>query len=320
MQDHLKWGFMILSAEGYLELSERSWIPMADLPELMTFCAGNVHTAQVILDHVDKAKAKLPLSLFAHERLTFHAFEQLLVQLVDQRVLFERGTTEFTSVYAQLSNPVVCQYLVSQNVERSNRQKLQKFLAQWRLCHARSALNAWIARTNARKQARAVLEYAFVTQLWNFQHQGFQKWQRVAICSVCASEIQRFYRGYRGRVEAAHVAATIEASYLIQKKYRERSSWLMFIKFAQLQARKAIVIQVPTSEYFYRTCVRTFIILECSLENLSLENLSRKARSSPSSTCGLATLSKRDEEDSTGATGNASKASLTCHFVHSSRF
>ncbi|OQR99736.1 hypothetical protein ACHHYP_04644 [Achlya hypogyna] len=101
----------------------------------------------------------------------------------------------------------------------------------------------WIDFVEMRRRARQTAIRCLVLMSTSKQANAFDLLRAHAMEDVAASEIQRIYRGMRGRIRYLSVLGTYEAAVAIQRIYRQRGDFLKYLKRLRMQSRFAIKIQ-----------------------------------------------------------------------------
>ncbi|CAK4429709.1 unnamed protein product [Aphanomyces euteiches] len=117
--------------------------------------------------------------------------------------------TPYTSYFVELMSPQIRQYVFHMRKFDKDRMKCRKFLSHYQLKSLR-------------------------------QH---------AMDHVAAIEIQRIFRGYRGRQQFLKVLTTLQAVLTIQRLYRDRGHFLHCVKELKRKSRQAIKIQARLRVY-----------------------------------------------------------------------
>lgn len=175
-------------------------------------------------------------------RVSYRRFKLLLQQPPLQALLSH--ATMHTSYFDELSSPLYRDYVVKLRTKEHNIRAIKRLRYYHSTKIQRSCFHRWQDTVRIRKQTRSRMmemcgRLAHVKRQW-----AFIALQRHAMVSIAAIEIQRLYRGYRGRCQADAQWRVVQAAIAVQGAFRMRSHFVRFIKDTKKRNLRAIRIQV----------------------------------------------------------------------------
>ena len=241
IEDHLKWGFMVLCSAVHLEIDEKSSISKDEMYNLFTFVTGNLEVASFVLDRVYDAQKLLPYELFSKSRVTYHAFCLVLQQPPVSEIL--QQASENTCFFIELMHPVVRDYIYTTVKQHTDLKKMQIFIDYYMNLRAHRAMNSWHEFVELRQNARAAAHQAFKALTTGKLECGMQRWRRITMCQVAALEIQRVVRGHFGREKANIQYDKRNAAISIQRRFRGHNFLAKYMKRMRMFSKHSITIQ-----------------------------------------------------------------------------
>ncbi|KAF0747113.1 hypothetical protein AaE_007856, partial [Aphanomyces astaci] len=234
-------GFQLFSSPGLLDDSPHLWITRHDLYNIFNFAASSHVCCRVINQRIAQADNALPQSVLIRSQIQYEHF----CQLQDHPVLHEvfETATQCTTYFIELMSPQIRQFVFQRRKFDKDRSKCRKFLSYYHTKSLRLCWALWLDQVQYRRHARRTVLRAMDQIAMSSRFQAFDKLRQHALRLVAATEIQRVYRGMRGRQRFLGAFTTLQAVLSIQRLYRDRGQFLKFVKLLKLKSKHAIKIQ-----------------------------------------------------------------------------
>jgi hypothetical protein len=279
MREHLIWAFSVFSSSGCLELNDSDAIDAGDVTVMLTHSTRNPAAAHLVADRVrltivtpasqehyepvticfaqiQAALGMLPsirattLSLCSNSftaaisssRMTYRVFKRLL-QLPPLRTLVNHRLTPHTTVLDELSVSVYRDFVYRARRREHNRRVLRRLRYFHETKIARLCFHTWARYARGRKAARTAMKFASSITARIKQHAAFGALRRHALASIAALEIQRVFRGMRGRMRAEEAWRQMQAVLAVQGAFRMRAHFTRHLRKLRRQNLLAIRIQ-----------------------------------------------------------------------------
>jgi hypothetical protein len=186
-------------------------------------------------------------------RITHKTFRELIAQ-EPLSVLFDQADA-YTSYYDELSSPVYRKYIVKIRKKHSDLRKARRFRFMYDTRDVRKCFFQWQNVTQIRRRTRLILKDAMDQMVKCKCQWAFRKLQQYSIQFFCVSEIQRVFRGFRGRQKAAEKYTYVQAVMKVQHAYRGRSTFVRhsreLVQRNLLSIRIQVKVLVATSFIFF---------------------------------------------------------------------
>ncbi|KAH9092846.1 hypothetical protein Ae201684P_008513 [Aphanomyces euteiches] len=234
-------GFQLFSSPGVLDDAPHLWISRDDLYCIFNFSASSHACSRIINQRIAQADIQLPQSVLNRSRIQYEHF-CLLQDHPMVHSLFGPATP-YTSYFVELMSPQIRQYVFHMRKFDKDRMKCRKFLSHYQLKSLRQTWARWNQVVESRRQARRACLRAMALLATSSRQKAFDKLCQHAMDHVAAIEIQRIFRGYRGRQQFLKVLTTLQAVLTIQRLYRDRGHFLHCVKELKRKSRQAIKIQ-----------------------------------------------------------------------------
>ncbi|KAF0687915.1 Aste57867_20407 [Aphanomyces stellatus] len=238
---YLWFGFQLFASPGYLDDSPDLWITRHDLYSIYNFASGSHACSRVINQRIAQADTKLPTSILNRSHIHYEHV-CLLSNQTPLQALFAM-CTNYTSYFLELTSPLVRHYVFQQRKFDKDRLKCRKFLSYYHNKTLRLMWVRWVDHVTARRDARRAVLRAISQLALSSRMQAFDRLRENALQHVAAVDIQRIVRGVRGRQRVLGILTTIQAATAIQRLYRDRGSFIKYLRQLRLKNRHAIKIQ-----------------------------------------------------------------------------
>ncbi|KAG7378727.1 hypothetical protein PHYPSEUDO_009726 [Phytophthora pseudosyringae] len=256
MRGHLTWAFSVFSSSGCLELNDSDAIDAGDVTLMFTHPMRNPAASHLISDRLRAAFDMLPsiratplalsspsfASAISSSRITYRVFKRLL-QLPPLRTLVNHHMTLHTTVLDELCVPVYRDFVYRARRHEHNRRVLRRLRYFNETKVSRLCFHAWARYARDRKAARSTATFVCTIIARIQQRSAFGALRRHALASIAALEIQRVFRGMRGRMRAEEVWRKIQAVLVVQGAYRMRAHFTRHLRKLRHQNLLAIRIQ-----------------------------------------------------------------------------
>ncbi|KAG2768471.1 hypothetical protein PC129_g1767 [Phytophthora cactorum] len=252
MREHLNWAFSVFASSGCLELNDGDTIDADDVTLMFTRMMRNPATSHLVSARVRAAFDMLPslratpFSLssasLSSSRITYRVFKRLL-QLPPLRTLVNHRMTPHTSVIDELSVPVYRDFVYRARRREHNRRVLRRLRYFNETKAARLCFHTWARNVRDRTAARSTVMFAYTITTRIKQRTAFGALHRHALASIAALEIQRVFRGMRGRMRAEEAWRKIQAVLAVQGAFRMRAHFTRHLRKLRRQNLFAIRIQ-----------------------------------------------------------------------------
>ncbi|OQR81439.1 hypothetical protein THRCLA_23370 [Thraustotheca clavata] len=239
--DYLHWCFKVFSSAGYIDDFPQASITRDQMYEIFNALSPNHASSRITNQRIAQADNLLEKSVLSRDRVRF----QHMCELMEQPPLKElcQPATPNTHYFHEITSPIIRTYLHEQRKVESDRRKCQRFLAHYKRRSLRKCMKLWYDYLLLRRRARQTAIQC-ISHMINFKKvSAFQQLQRNAMCEVAASEIQRAYRGMRGRMIYLSVLKMKEAAITIQHIYRKRGDFIKYLQRLKVHSRYAVKIQ-----------------------------------------------------------------------------
>ncbi|EGZ20779.1 hypothetical protein PHYSODRAFT_497896 [Phytophthora sojae] len=256
LREHLIWAFSVFSSSGCLEQNDSDAIDADDVTLMFTHAMRNPAASHLVSDRLRAALGMLPsirstplalsspsfISAISSSRITFRVFKRLL-QLPPLRTLVNHRMTPHTSVIDELSIPVYRDFVYRARRREHNRRVLRRLRYYNETKVTRLCFHTWAQYARDRKTARETMTFAYTITARIKQRAAFGALRRHALASIAALEIQRVFRGMRGRMRAEEAWRKIQAVLAVQGAFRMRAHFTRHLRKLRRQNLLAIRIQ-----------------------------------------------------------------------------
>ncbi|EQC38625.1 hypothetical protein SDRG_04326 [Saprolegnia diclina VS20] len=240
-EDLFRWSFLVFSSSGYLDESPQATISRQQLYEIFNMLSPSHACSRIINQRIAQADNLLPESVLVRGSIRFSHMQRLMAQPPLQELF--APASKATHFFHELTSPCIREYLYLARKEAQDKATCQRFLRQFKRRSLRKCMREWSLYVDARRRARETAIRCLLHLSTYKQANAFENLREHALQDVAASEIQRVYRGLRGRKLFLSVLATYEAAVSIQRIYRQRGDLLKYLKRLQMQSRFAVQIQ-----------------------------------------------------------------------------
>ncbi|KDO16795.1 hypothetical protein SPRG_21957, partial [Saprolegnia parasitica CBS 223.65] len=240
-EDLFRWCFLVFSSSGYLDESPQATISRQQLYEIFNMLSPNHACSRILNQRIAQADNLLPVSVLVRDTIRFQHMQSLMAQPPLQELF--APASKATHFFHELTSPCIREYLYLARKDAQDKATCQRFLLQYKRRSLRKCMREWLLYVDARHRARQTAIRCLLHLSTYKQANAFENLKEHALQDVAASEIQRVYRGLRGRKLFVSVLATYEAAVSIQRIYRQRGDFLKYLKRLQMQSRFAIKIQ-----------------------------------------------------------------------------
>lgn len=151
--------------------------------------------------------------------------------------------TPHTSVIDELSIPVYRDFVYRARRREHNRRVLRRLRYYNETKVTRLCFHTWAQYARDRKTARETMTFAYTITARIKQRAAFGALRRHALASIAALEIQRVFRGMRGRMRAEEAWRKIQAVLAVQGAFRMRAHFTRHLRKLRRQNLLAIRIQ-----------------------------------------------------------------------------
>ncbi|KAL3668355.1 hypothetical protein V7S43_006445 [Phytophthora oleae] len=256
MREHLIWAFSVFSSSGCLELNDSDAIDAGDLTLIFSYPTRNQAASHLVSDRLRVAIDTLlsvrapPFSLsspscssaISSSRITYRVFKRLL-QLPPLRTLLNHRMTPHTTIIDELSVPVYREFVYRARRREHNKRVLRRLRYFNETKISRLCFHTWARYAWDRKAARSTMTFAYTIATRIKQRGAFKALRRHALASIAALEIQRVFRGMRGRMRAEEAWRTMQAVLVVQGAFRMRAHFARHLRKLRRQTLFAIRIQ-----------------------------------------------------------------------------
>ncbi|OWZ16664.1 hypothetical protein PHMEG_0009515 [Phytophthora megakarya] len=256
IREHLSWAFSVFASSGYLELSDSDTVNSSDVTLMFTHSMRNPAAINLVSDRIRAAFDMVPsiratpLSLsspsftaaISSSRITYRLFKQIL-QLPPLRTLVNDRLTLHTTVIDELSVIVYRNFVYQTRRREHNKRVLRRLRYFNETKTARLCFHTWARNVKDRIAARATMTFAYTIATRIKQRAAFGALRQHAIASIGALDIQRVFRGMRGRIRAEEACRKIQAVLTVQGAFRTRAHFTRHLRNLRRQNLFAIRIQ-----------------------------------------------------------------------------
>lgn len=252
MREQLNWAFSVFASSGCLELNDIDTIDAGDVTLMFTHTMKNPAASHLVLERLQAAFSMLPSlratpysvssASLSCSRITYRAFKRLL-QLPPLRTLMNHRMTPHTTAIDELSVPVYRDFVYRARRREHNRRVLRRLRYFNETKVARLYFHRWAQNARDRRAARSTMMFAYTIATRIKQRTAFGVLRRHALASIAALEIQRVFRGMRGRMRAEEIWRKIQAVLAVQGAYRMRAHFTSHVRKLRRQNVFAIHIQ-----------------------------------------------------------------------------
>ncbi|KAH7476336.1 uncharacterized protein KRP23_7022 [Phytophthora ramorum] len=245
IREHLTWAFSVFASSGCLELNDSDAIDAGDVSLVFTHPMRNPAASHLVSGRLLAALSITPStssSAISSSRITFRVFKRLL-QLPPLRTLVNHRMTPHTTVVDELSVSIYRDFVYRARRREHNRRVLRRLRYFHATKIARLCFHTWARYARDCKAARTTVKFVLTITARIKQRTAFEILRRHALASIAALEIQRVFRGMRGRMRAEEAWRHIQAVMAVQGAFRMRAHFTRHLRRLRRQNLLAIRIQ-----------------------------------------------------------------------------
>ncbi|ETI56581.1 hypothetical protein L914_00869 [Phytophthora nicotianae] len=252
IREHLSWAVSVFASSGSLEINDGDTIDADNVTLMLTHVMRNPTASHLVSERLRAAFDMLPSfratssslssTAVSSSRITYRVFKRLL-QLPPLRTLMNDRMTPHTTVIDELSVPVYRDFVYRARRREHNRRVLRRLRYYNETKTLRLCFHTWAQNARDRKSARSTMIFVYTIATRIKQRTAFGALRRHALASIAALEIQRVFRGMRGRMRADEIWRKIQAVLAVQGAFRMRAYFTRHLRKLRRQNLFAIRIQ-----------------------------------------------------------------------------
>ncbi|RLN72556.1 hypothetical protein BBJ28_00004452 [Nothophytophthora sp. Chile5] len=259
MREHLVWAFSVFASSGCLELNNSDVVDVARIREGKCLVLS-IHSFRFVTAHSVVLRVQLQAALnmlpsarssslsgasiasSLSSRISYRTF-RLLLQLPPLRTLINHRVTPYTSTLDELSVPVYRDHVFGLRRREHDRCVLRRLRYFHNTKIVRLCFHMWARFASERKALRSTMSFTYAVIARTKQHAAFRLMRRHALANIAALEIQRVYRGMRGRMRAEAAWRQMQAVLAVQGAFRMRAHFTKHLRALRRRNLLAIRLQ-----------------------------------------------------------------------------
>ncbi|RLN78152.1 hypothetical protein BBJ28_00007989 [Nothophytophthora sp. Chile5] len=214
MREHLAWAFSVFASSGCLELNDSDVVDVGDVALILTHPMRSPAAARLVSERLP------PL-----------------------RTLINHRATPYTSTLDELSVSVYRDHVFGFRRREHDKRVLRRLRYFHNTKIARLCFHMWARFASERKALRSTMGFTYAVIARAKQHAAFGLLRRHALASIAALEIQRVYRGMRGRMRAEAAWRQMQAVLAVQGAFRMRAHFTKHLRALRRRNLLAIRLQ-----------------------------------------------------------------------------